>query len=309
MSIVVLGANGMLGHKMFQRLLLQFPDTWCTVRGSTEEAAALAPGLLDHHVIAEVDALDWPALAFLLGNRRPEFIVNCVGVIKPRAEAREAIPSITINALLPHRLASWCERWKARLIHFSTDCVFSGERGNYSEQDRSDARDLYGKTKFLGEVSRGNTLTLRTSIIGRELERFESLLEWLLSQSRGPVKGYTRAWYSGVTTNYLADLVARIIEQRPELWGLYQVTSPTISKFELLCRLRDAYQKDVEIVADESFFCDRSMQGDQFVAATGYQCPLWPELLAELIRDSTPYEKCSQHVREAVSGKTSPDYR
>ena len=151
MSTLVLGANGMLGHKMFQRLLLQFPDTWCTVRGSAEEAAALAPGLLDRNVIAQVDAMDWPALAFLLGNRRPQFIVNCVGVIKQRAEAREAIPSITINSLLPHRLASWCERWNACLIHFSTDCVFSGERGNYSEQDPSDAQDLYGKTKFLGE--------------------------------------------------------------------------------------------------------------------------------------------------------------
>jgi len=300
MSILVLGANGMLGHKMFQRLLQRFPDTWCTVRGSAEEAAALAPGLLDRNVIAQVDAMDWPTLAFLLGMRRPQFIVNCVGVIKQRAEAREAMPSITINSLLPYRLATWCERWNARLIHFSTDCVFSGERGNYSEQDPSDANDLYGKTKFLGEVSHGNALTLRTSIIGRELERFESLLEWFLSQGRGPVQGYTRAWYSGVTTNYLADLVTRIIWQRPELRGLYQVTSPTISKFELLCRLRDAYQKDVEIVADDSFFCDRSMQGDQFVAATGYQCPLWPELLAELIRDSTPYEKWRQHVREAV---------
>jgi dTDP-4-dehydrorhamnose reductase len=290
----------MLGHKMFQRLRERFPNTCCTVRSSAGEAAALAPGLLDRNVIADVDAMDWSSLDGLLCELKPSVIVNCVGIVKQRAEAKEAIPSIIINSLLPHRLAGWCERWSARLIHFSTDCVFSGERGNYSEEDHSDAKDVYGKTKFLGEVAGRKALTLRTSMIGRELTQFASLLEWFLSQGRGPVKGYTRAFYSGVTTNYLAELVARIIEEKPELHGLYQVTAPTISKFELLGLLRDAYQKDVEVVADDSFFCDRSMKGDKFVADTGYRCPPWAELIAQLAQDKTPYERWRRHAHETV---------
>lgn len=301
MNILVLGGAGMLGHKLFQHLRDRFPDTSCTVCGRADEAAALAPGLFGNgNVIGNVDAADLEGLERLLNERRPKVIVNCVGVIKQRPEAKSAIPSITINALLPHLLAEWCERWNGRLIHFSTDCVFSGERGNYSEDDVADAHDLYGRTKYLGEVSAKNALTLRTSIIGRELEHSQSLLEWFLGQNRGPVKGYTRAFYSGVTTNYLAGLVARIIEEQPELHGLYQVTAATISKFELLCLLRDAYKKDVEIVPDDAFFCDRSMKGDKWLAATGYRAPSWPELAAQLAHDSTPYEQWRRNARQTI---------
>ena len=300
MNILVLGGAGMLGHKVFQHLSERFPDTWCTVRSSAEDAAALAPRLLDRRVIGGLDVMDWQAVEAVLGEYRPEVIVNCVGVIKQRPEAGQAIPGITINTLLPHLLARWCERGNCRLIHFSTDCVFSGERGDYSEEDPSDALDLYGKTKFLGEVSHERALTLRTSMIGRELEHFQSLLEWFLSQSRGPLKGYTRAFYSGVTTNYLAGLVAKIIEEKPDLHGLYQLTGPTISKFELLCLLRDAYLKNTEIVADDSVFCDRSMRGEKFVAATGYRCPPWAELVGQLTADSTPYQEWRRNVHETI---------
>jgi dTDP-4-dehydrorhamnose reductase len=299
MKVLILGGAGMLGHKIFQSLPARFPDTWCTVQGTAAETAALAPGLLERQVIVGVDATNWPDVEAVLAERKPHVVVNCVGVIKHREQAKDAIPSIAINSLLPHLLARWCERWGARLIHFSTDCVFSGERGHYTEEDASDARDLYGKTKFLGEVG-GDALTLRTSIIGRELQHFESLLEWFLGRDRGPVKGFTRAFYSGVTTNYLAGLVGKIIEEQPELRGLYQVAGPTIPKFDLLCLLRNAYSKDIEVIPDDSFFCDRSMQGDKFVAATGYHCPPWVELVAQLARDDTPYEKWRQHVQQAI---------
>lgn len=301
MNVLILGGVGMLGHKLFQMLQKSVPETWCTVRGSAAENAAFAPGLLDGPgVIPGTDAADWPALEHLLRERRPRVIVNCIGIIKQRAEAKSAGPNIILNALLPHRLAELCAAWDGRLIHFSTDCVFSGDRGHYSETDNSDAHDLYGRTKFLGEVATPNALTLRTSIIGRELAHFQSLLEWVLSQNHRQIKGYTRAIYSGVTTNYMAGLVARLLERQPPLSGLYQVTGHTISKFELLCLLRDAFRLDVDIVPEDSFFCDRSMQGEKFIQATGFAPPPWPELVAQLAADKTPYEEWRRNVRQTV---------
>ncbi|HSK42472.1 MAG TPA: sugar nucleotide-binding protein, partial [Candidatus Binatia bacterium] len=217
------------------------------------------------------------------------------------SEAKSAGPSITINALLPHRLAELCAGWGGRLIHFSTDCVFSGERGNYTEDDFSDAHDLYGRTKFLGEVCTRNALTLRTSIIGRELTQFRSLLEWFLAEAQsGRVKGFTRAFYSGVTTNYLAELIGRLITDHAQLHGLYQVTSDTISKFELLGLLRQAFNLECDIQPQEEFFCDRSMKGDKFVAATGLRTPPWQQLAAQLAQDPTPYENWRKDVHKTI---------
>jgi dTDP-4-dehydrorhamnose reductase len=302
MSVLILGGTGMLGHKVFQHLKDRLPDTWCTVRGSVADAHALAPSIFaGAKVVGSVDAADWPVLERLLRDRRPRVIINCVGVIKQRSEAKSAVPSITINALLPHRLAELCAGWGGRLIHFSTDCVFSGERGNYTEDDFSDAHDLYGRTKFLGEVSTRNALTLRTSIIGRELTQFRSLLEWFLAEAQsGCVKGFTRAFYSGVTTNYLAELVGRLITDHPQLHGLYQVTSDTISKFELLGLLRQAFKLDCDIQPQEEFFCDRSMKGDKFLAATGLHTPPWHELAAQLAQDQTPYEEWRKDVHKTI---------
>ena len=202
-----------------------------------------------------------------------------------------ALVAIPVNALFPHQLAQATASRGAKLIHFSTDCVFSGDRGNYTEDDQSDARDLYGRSKFLGEVATSNALTLRTSIIGRELANRESLLEWFLRQEGKTIQGYTRALYSGVTTNYMARVVEEIISRHAGLCGLYQVTAPTISKFDLLCQLRDAYRLDVEITANPDFYCDRSMKGEKFARATGITAPSWPELVRELATDDTPYDQ------------------
>jgi dTDP-4-dehydrorhamnose reductase len=301
MNVLVLGGNGMLGHKIVQLLQTRMPDTWCTIRDRVTESWMQSIDLFHgSNVIENVDALDLAAVERLLKDCRPKVIVNCIGVIKQRSEAKAAIPSITLNALLPHRLAEVSQRWGGRLIHFSTDCVFSGNRGNYTEDDFPDANDLYGRSKVLGEVSTSNALTLRTSIIGRELSNFKSLLEWFLSQDHRKVTGYTRALYSGVTTNYMAELVARIIEDQPMLSGLYQVTSPTISKFDLLCLLRDAFGIDMGIVPEDQFFCDRSMNGQKFVEATGYRCPEWPELVRQLANDETPYKEWRIHAHQTV---------
>lgn len=282
----------MLGHKMFQILRARYKGVLCTTRDGVKQKPLKGVTFLQGaDVISGLDVIRWEELRELLGRVQPRFTVNCVGIIKQRAEAVCPIPSILINSLLPHRLSELAARWDGRVIHFSTDCVFNGRKGAYSEQDPSDAEDLYGRTKFLGETAAPNALTLRTSIIGRELVRHRSLLDWFLSQNGQRVRGFRKAIYSGVTTNHLAETVAEIIEKKPELSGLYQVASEPISKFDLLRLLRDAYRLNVEIEPDDTEVCDRSMLGARFVEATGIVCPPWPELADRLAADPTPYRR------------------
>jgi dTDP-4-dehydrorhamnose reductase len=292
MKALILGGEGMLGHKMFQILRARYPDTRCTIFGSLSEPFYRRIDLFQKEAVLErVNAMDLPALGQTLAGLKPEFIINCIGIVKQRDEAKSAIPSIVLNSLLPHTLADYARSWNGRVIHFSTDCVFSGKKGAYVEGDPSDAEDLYGKSKYLGEVTTENALTLRTSIIGRELSQFKSLLEWFLAQRGKTTKGYREVIYSGVTTNYISELVGRIISGHPKLHGLYQVTSPPISKHELLCQLRDAYHLDVEIQPYDDEVSDRSMIGEKFVHATNYSYPTWDSLIAQLANDQTPYEK------------------
>jgi dTDP-4-dehydrorhamnose reductase len=289
-KVVVLGAGGMLGHKMFQTLSGLFPDTYGTLRTSRKEPPFARIDLFQtDRIIDGVDVSDLDRVDSLLRELRPHVVVNCTGVIKQRRASADAIPSITVNALLPHRVAHVLTEWGGRLIHFSTDCVFSGSRGSYTETDPSDAADLYGQTKFLGEAAAENALTLRTSIIGRELQYFQSLLEWFLRQQSSSVFGFRRVFWSGVTTNHLARLVGDIIARHPDLHGLYQVSSGTISKYDLLLQVKDAFRLGVEVKPEDETFCDRSLVGDKFSAAIGYQCPSWPELLREVATDPTPY--------------------
>lgn len=291
-KIIVLGGDGMLGHKMFQTLSERFMDTTCTIRGSISDGFHKKISLFQKgNVVDNVNAMQHEKLKQILRESRPSEIVNCIGIVKQRPEAMNTYLSIGVNSFLPHMLADTCSEWGGRVIHFSTDCVFSGERGGYLEDDVSDAEDLYGKTKYLGEVEAENALILRSSIIGRELSGFNSLLEWFISQNHKTVKGFRRAIYSGITTNYLALIVSGLIENCPKLSGLYQVTGQTVSKYELLCVLRDAYDLDIEIVPDEEFICDRSMNGDKFYRAIGYECPPWEQLAKQLVNDSTPYDQ------------------
>jgi dTDP-4-dehydrorhamnose reductase len=289
-KILVLGGGGMLGHKMFQVLGDRYNDTWCTIRSRRTDAAWRAVSLLQSpRVLDSVDASDLNSVDKLLRDMRPAVIVNAIGAIKQRAEAQEVITSITINALLPHRIAAVAQEWGGRVIHFSTDCVFSGKRGRYTEADEADATDLYGKTKHLGEVAHENALTLRTSFIGRELQHHESLLEWLLARNHGKVKGFRRVWWSGVTSNHLAEVVADLIERHPDVRGLYHLSSGRISKYDLLLQLRDGLHLDIDIEPDEGVVSDRSLDGSRWAQATGYQCPSWDVLIRQLADDPTPY--------------------
>jgi len=290
-----LGGSGMLGHKMFQVLGERFPGTKCSVSSTYVDPYLAGSNLFSgDQMVLGLDVLDHVHLQEVLQEEKPDVVVNCVGVIKQRDEAHDPILSISINSLFPHLLADLCSSWGGRVIHFSTDCVFSGRDGSYTEESPSDAEDLYGKSKFLGEVQGPNALTLRTSIIGHELKNFASLLDWFLSQKGKTVSGYRKVLYSGVTTNYLARVVGDVIENHGDLSGLYQVTSQAISKYDLLCLVRDAYGLDVEIHPEDTTVSDRSMIGDRFVDATGMVTPPWPTLVAKLAEEFPRYQAWRQ---------------
>ena len=218
-------------------------------------------------------------------------IVNAVGVIKQLDTAKEPIPSILTNSLLPHRVAAVCARNGVRLIHPSTDCVFAGRRGPYAESDTADAEDLYGRSKLLGELNQPGCLTLRSSIVGRELRGRSSLVEWFLSQRGGRVSGYVRALYTGMTTNVIADLIGRLVIDYPQLHGIWHVASEPITKYKLLALVNHHFGLGIELIRDEKFVIDRRLDGSRFRAETGLCAPSWDTMIAEMQSDPTPYGK------------------
>lgn len=289
MRVLILGAGGMLGHKLLQRLS-RSASVVGTLRRRSTAVEAIAKDA-DARLRADVDVAAPGVLETLLEEERPDAVLNCVGVIKQRAAAADPVESIRINSLLPHELAAHAARRGFRLVHFSTDCVFSGHAGGYREGDPSDAEDLYGRSKYLGEVSGPRCLTLRTSIIGRELSASASLIEWFLAQRGKTVRGFTRHIYTGLTTVHMAALVETLLKDRKHLHGLLQPTAPKISKYELLLLAREHYRVDVEIVPDHGPVCDRSLDGSTFDAVLGRKPPDWRELMSEMSNDPTPYER------------------
>ena len=287
-KILILGGGGTLGHKLWQVLPRKFPDTFVSIRKN--RAFYDKCGLFsEKNVVDGLDLLDFGAVREVLNDLRPSVVINCAGITPRREEAWNNIAVISINSLLPHRLDEWCADNNARLIHFSTDCVFDGKKGNYSEVCPSDSKDLYGRTKALGEVDSPCALVIRTSMIGRELFGGTELLEWFLAQKGKKIKGFRRAVFTGLTTNRLALVAGDILEKYPALNGLYNITSQAISKYDLLIMLRDIYNLDIEIQPDDSVECRRDLDGTKFVKATGFVCPPWRQMTAEMADDKTPY--------------------
>ena len=281
-KILILGVSGMLGSSAY-RLFAASPGI--SVTGTARSLRDL--GALPLHdrakIVGDIDANDTDAIIRILGEEKPEVVINCVGVIKQLAASKESLTSIAINSLFPHRLAQLTAAANARLIHISTDCVFSGDKGSsYLESDFPDARDLYGRTKLLGEVDYPHAVTLRTSIIGHELGRSVSLIDWFLSQPGPQVSGYHRAIYTGFPTIELARIMRDLVIPNPALHGLWQVSSNPINKFELLKLVGEIYGKQIEIVPDDSVTIDRSLDGSRFNAATGYSAPPWRDLVTRM---------------------------
>ena len=284
MRILILGASGMLGHKLWQYLSIRFPKTYATIRGCRDDYKKFNLFKNADQVIEKIDALNFPDIEKVLCKIKPEVILNCIGVTKRREDANNLAISITLNALLPHQLASWGEKNNAKIVHFSTDCVFDGKTGNYTEDSPTSAADIYGKTKALGEVKTGNTLTLRSSFIGPELSPGSELLEWFLAQS-GEVKGFGNAIYSGLTTFELCRVVEKLLVDYPNARGLYNVSSVPITKFELLMLIRQKMKLDIEIIPDDNFKCDRSLDSSKFRKEFNYSPPSWEDMIDELANE------------------------
>ncbi|MDQ3922457.1 MAG: SDR family oxidoreductase [Actinomycetota bacterium] len=280
MRILILGGDGMLGHRLLMHLQKNH-ETKVTLRRGL--AAYERYGLFTRdNSYAGVEARDTDRMLEVVSDFRPEALVNAVGIVKQRGAAKEAIPSLEINSLLPHRLALLCKAAGAKLVHISTDCVFSGRRGNYTEEDVPDAEDLYGRTKLLGELAEPGCVTLRTSIIGLELSRRTGLIEWFLSQ-RGEIRGFTKAIYTGLTTVEMSRVIERVLLEHQDLSGVWHVASEPITKHDLLVRFSKILGRDdVSIVPDGSVRIDRSLSALAFEKVTGYSAPGWNEMLEEL---------------------------
>jgi len=280
MKVLVLGVSGMLGNAMFRKLSeSQSLEVYGTARSAS--AKRFFPDELTERIVCGIDIENQDALVRVLGETKPQAVINCVGLVKQLGDANDPLIALPVNAILPHRLARLCGLANARLIHVSTDCVFSGARGNYRETDVPDAKDLYGRSKLLGEVDYPHAVTLRTSIIGHELSSAHSLVGWFLAQN-DRVKGFARAIFSGLPTVELAELLRDVVLPRDDLHGVYHVASAPISKLELLRLVAKTYGKQIEIEEDQDFVIDRSLNAERFQDATGYTAPPWPTLVKKM---------------------------
>lgn len=279
--VLVLGASGMLGSTV-TRWFANDPayDVFGSLR-TLVSVSNLQGRVRNAQFVPGVDVESLDSLTRLFAMVRPCVVINCIGIVKQLSEASDPMVAIPINALLPHRLARLCEIAGARLVHMSTDCVFSGKKGNYFESDTPDAYDLYGRSKLLGEVDYPNAITLRTSIIGHELTGARSLIDWFLTQETR-VKGYKKAFFSGFPAVEIARIIHEFVIPNPQMHGLYHLSAEPINKFDLLTLVANVYGKKIEIRPDETLVIDRSLNSDRFRSETGFRPETWSELIMRM---------------------------
>ncbi len=287
MRVLVFGAGGMLGHKLMQ-VLGRDHEVFGTLRADSAQSVpdSIFDGL---GLVTGVSVEDLDSIRRALVEAKPDVVVNAIGIIKQLPDSKNVINTLTVNSIFPHRLAELGEELGFRLITISTDCVFSGVRGNYSESDIPDAVDLYGKSKNLGEPAGSNCLALRTSIIGHELGSAYSLVDWFLSNRGGKVKGFANAIYSGFPTFVFAGIIDNLIRNYRQLSGLYHVSSDPISKYDLLRLVNEKYGADIQVERDEDFKIDRSLDSTKFRTETGFSPASWEEMIVSMAEDAKVY--------------------
>ncbi|WP_416243878.1 dTDP-4-dehydrorhamnose reductase family protein [Azospira sp. APE16] len=280
MKVLVLGASGMLGNAMV-RVLGKQPEWQVFGTLRSDGGRRYFTSTENDRLISGVDVEQIDSLVKVFSQVRPDVVVNCIGLVKQLADAKDPLLALPINAMLPHRLERLCELAGARLVHMSTDCVFSGQRGRYAETDLPDAIDLYGRSKLLGEVSGNRSITLRTSIIGHELQSQHALINWFLAQE-GRCFGHRKAIFSGFPTVVLAEIIRDVIIPRDDLAGVFHVAAEPISKYDLLKMVAETYGKEIEIIPDDSVVIDRSLDSSRFNKITGFVPPSWPAMIAKM---------------------------
>ena len=281
MRILILGASGLIGHQLFKQLS-QNHETFGTLHKSKEKYGALKL-LSGYNIIENVDVNNFQLLTGVIRSINPDVILNCVGITKRKIKEDNILETLQVNALFPHKLAEWALSNKKRIIHFSTDCVFNGEIGNYTENSLTSAKDIYGRTKALGEIKYSHTLTIRSSFVGRELFDKTELLEWFLAQDGKIINGFTKTFYSGVSTIYMSKVVNKIITEYPNLSGLYQLAPENpISKHELLSIAKKAFNLNVEILSDKLQIHNPTLNSTRLRKEINLVVPSWEEMMNEL---------------------------
>ena len=283
MKILILGADGMIGHKIAQSL-----EDFELILASRKSISSKSIGILKGKMVLHnliTDSLD-----LLLDSTTPDIIINCAGITTRRGVEDNIVNTGLLNSELPHKLDSWASLNSKKLIHFSTDCVFSGNRGNYLDNDFADADDIYGKSKALGEVDSPNTLTLRCSMIGRELYNFTELFEWLKKNKNKKIEGYSKVFYSGITTVRMGKILNQILKKNLNLSGIYNISSTPISKFDLLVKLSNAFNLNVDVKQNINNKSNKVLISEKFTEITGIYPPNWDDLISEFKEDCEIYK-------------------
>ncbi|KGJ94231.1 dTDP-4-dehydrorhamnose reductase family protein [Thalassotalea sp. ND16A] len=289
MKVLIIGATGMLGYSLFRNLSeYSALDVYGTVRATNDKESYFSK--LESKLFKSIDVENLETLESVVKELKPNVVLNCIGLIKQYDSAKVPVAAIRTNSLLPHQIAAICDENSAKLIHFSTDCVFSGKKGNYVESDIPDASDIYGRSKLLGEVDYKPHLTLRTSIIGHELSSNVSLIDWFLSQAK-ETKGFSKAIFSGLPTCYVAKVLVDNIFTNTNLTGLYQLSVDPIDKFTLLSKVAKVYSKEITIHESDELEIDRSLDSSRLRTASNYSPLSWDELINLMHTDYLKYYK------------------
>lgn len=288
MRVLILGAGGLLGH-MLIRVCQAEHDVFGTSRSQFSSSNPLARFLPEQNWVGSIDVLTDGSIDRAIRKTEPSVVVNCIGVTKQRPSSADQQLSTTLNSKLPFEISSICEEGKIRLVHLSTDCVFSGSTGMYLDSTPPDPTDVYGSTKAAGELNNDHDLTIRTSFVGRELQSPTNLFEWIIGQRGESVRGFTNATYSGFTTEAISKIISQVITNHQSLHGLYNVASEPITKYELICQLNAAMNLGIDAIPDGSFYCDRSLDGTRFKDKTGIPIPTWPEMIEDFVQDQGSY--------------------
>jgi dTDP-4-dehydrorhamnose reductase len=288
-SVLVVGATGLIGNTLFEYLSTNSNfKVFGTIRKENHKELFLLR--FRENLISDMEASDGDKWHLLFKKLKPKIVINCLGITKHIVGGNDPLVCIPLNAIFPHFLNSICKQYQCRFVQISTDCVFAGTKGDYLEDDPSDAIDIYGRSKALGEINNDSSITIRTSTIGHELKSSFGLLDWFLGQ-KNYCQGYNYAYFSGLTTFELARVIERYVILAPGLKGLYHVGAMKISKFDLLVLLAKTYEKNIEIIPNSSVNIDRSLNSDRFYKATGYRPPSWKQLIEEMIK-----KKLIKHV-------------
>lgn len=289
MRVCILGSGGMLGH-MLVRVLSEAHDVYGTSKQEWSATSGLAKFLSKEKWISGVDVKEITTVSDLFREHQFDVVINCIGVVKQRGHRTSEEEMIEVNAHFPHKLSSICDASGARLIHISTDCVFSGSKGNYAVNDNPDPIDIYGSSKLAGEIVDDHNLTIRTSHVGRELTNFTSLFEWILNNRGKKVVGFSRAIYSGLTTFSLSVVIDSLLTTGSSINGLVHVSSSPINKFQLVTELNNRLGLDINIEIDESVVLNRSLLSSDEITQLGIEIPSWDQMLDNFCEDQATYD-------------------